>query len=60
MTRLASWPNVFSVLAVVSGGPTLLWLGVSDVTVMVALGTFIALIQVVSHLIGTYRVGHAL
>jgi hypothetical protein len=60
MTRLASWPNVFSVLAVVSGGPILLWLGVSDVTVVVALGTFIALIQVVSHLIGTYRVGQAL
>jgi hypothetical protein len=60
MMRLVSWPNVFSLAAVVGGPPVLLWLGWSGWTVVAAVGTAVAFIVVVSHLIGTFRVGHAI
>jgi hypothetical protein len=60
MMRLATWSNLFSLLAAAGGAPLLLWLGVSVLTSSVAVGTAIAAIQVIAHLIGTYRVGHAI
>jgi hypothetical protein len=60
MMRLVSWPNLFSLLAVLGGPPILLWLGLTGWTVALAVGTAVAFIIVVSHVIGTFRVGHAI
>ncbi len=60
MMRLASWPNLLSFMVVAVGAPTLLWFGWSLWTSLLAVGTAVAFIVVVSHVIGTYRVGHAI
>jgi hypothetical protein len=60
MMRFATWPKLLSLLAVAGGAPFLVWLGLSDWTVVVAVGTAVAFIGVVSHVVGTYRVGHAI